>query len=67
MFSMCLKMVYSKGVFLLPESYTVNNDPGTCSENTRLCFCASREGKALTALGVASGNELRTETWNFSN
>ena len=40
MFSMCLKMVYSKGVFLFPGIYTVNIDPVTCSENIRLCFRA---------------------------
>ncbi len=64
---MCLKMVYSKGVFLLTWGYTVSNDPGTCSENTRLCFYTMREGRVLTALGVASGNELRTGTWNYYN
>ncbi len=67
MFSMCLKIVYSKGVFLLTWGYTVSNDPGTCSENTRLCFYTMREGRVLTALGVASGNELRTGTWNYYN
>src|SRR5438067_2427022 len=52
MLSMCLKMVYSKGVFLFPGIYTVNNDPVTCSGNTRLRFRASRKGKVLTALGL---------------
>src|SRR3989442_10085155 len=62
-FSMCLKMVYSKGVFLHTWRYTVSNDPGTCSKNTRLRFRASREGRVLTALGVASGIKLRTGIW----
>ena len=46
MFSMCLKMVYSKGVFLFPGLYTVYIDPFTCSENDRLCFHAPRQVKS---------------------
>src|SRR5437016_5017386 len=52
-FSMCLKMVYSKGVFLHTWGYTVSNDPGTCSGNSRLCLYTLREGRVLTAKGAS--------------
>jgi hypothetical protein len=49
MFSMCLKMVYSKGVFLFPELYTVNIDP-LLARRTIDCASMPPSGERLSLL-----------------